>query len=332
MKTLCQNLLLIAIAAVFSFEVSAAAPGWRPSEPVELIVAAGPGSVHDRLARTTARIMEEGKFLPTPLGVVNRAGGGGTVALAYLSKNSGNRNPPISTASGSLLTGHITGGTKYNYTDFTVLSVLFADYNVFSVRADSPIKSGMDLMARLKSDPKSVSFAFAVAAGNYSHIAIARVAKAAQADVKQIRAVVHDGGGKAAVAVLGGHIDVLVGGPGNIIGHVEAGKMRAIALSAPQRYEAGPLANTPTWREQGVDVVADLQYYFLGPKGMQQGQIEFWEQVFSRIVKMSGWKEFAQKNHWVTLGLNRTKGAEYLKAQYDAYRESLEEIGLASKE
>ena len=70
------------------------------------------------------------------------------------------------------------------------------------------------------------------------------------------------------------------------------------------------------------------QYYFLGPKGMQQGQIEFWEQVFLGIVRMSEWKEFAQKNHWVTLGLNRTKGAEYLRAQYEAYMEPLQELGL----
>lgn len=332
MKTPCQKVLLMVTAAVLSCEVSAAEPSWRPSEPVELVVAAGPGSVHDRFARMSARILDENKLVPAPLSVVNKAGGGGTIALTYLGKSVGSRSAPIATASGSLLTGHILGSTKYNYTDFALLSVLFSDYNVFSVRADSAISSGKDLIARLKADPTSVSFAFAISAGNYNHIAIARVAKAAQVDVKQLRAVVHDGGGKATVAVLGGHIDVVVGGPGNILGHVQAGKMRTLAVSAPQRYEAGPLATTPTWREQGADVVGELQYYLVGPKDMQQAQAQYWEQVFSDLVKRPEWKEFAKKNHWATLGLNAAKGAEYLKAQYDAYRESLVALELARKE
>lgn len=329
MKTVCRDVIWIVTGAVLSFGVFAAPPEWQPSQPVELIVAAGPGSVHDRLARMTGRLIDEGKLISKPVNIQNKAGGGGTIALAYLNNSGGSQNPPISTASGSLLTSHIIGGTQYNYTDFSLLAVLLTDYNVFTVRADSPIKSAADLVARLVADPKSVSFAFAVAPGNYNHIAIARVAKAAKADPRQIRTVVYNGGGQAVVAVLGGHVDVVVGGAGNIIGHVESGKMRAIGLSAPQRHESGPLANTPTWREQGVDVVAELPYFFVGPRGMGESQISFWENVFSRLVNTPDWREFAQKNYWVRLGLNPRKGTEYLRAQYEAYMEPLQELGLA---
>lgn len=89
------------------------------------------------------------------------------------------------------------------------------------------------------------------------------------------------------------------------------------------------MAHVPTWKEQGVDVVADNPYYFLGPKGMQQAQIDFWAQVFLRLLKTPDWREFAQKNYWVTLEMDRLEGMKYLRAQYDGYRETLRELGLA---
>lgn len=306
----------------------AATSEWQPATTVELIAAASPGSVHDRLARATTRIMDAHKLVPSALIVGNRQGGGGTLALSYLSQNQGNPHY-LSTATGTLLTNHITGLTKLRYTDFTLVALLFSDYNVFTVRSDSPIRDGRELLERVRADPKSVSFAFGVAPGNYNHIAIARVAKAANADVRQIRAVVYDGGGKAVIALLGGHVDVLVGGPGNIVGHVQSGKLRAIAVSAPQRYEVQALAGVATWKEQGANIVADNPYYILGPQGLQQSQIDFWEEAFAKVIKTKEWREFARKEFWTTLDLRRDQASAYLKSKYEDYEETLRELGLA---
>lgn len=328
MVRLYHRLFFCALSGLLASQAFSASTSWRPAQTVELIAAASAGSVHDRLARTTMRILQDSGLIPSAVVVVNKQGGGGTVALAYLANIQGNAHS-ISTATGTLLSNNITGLTKYNYTDFTVLPLLFSDYNIFSVRAESSIRSGADLLAKLKADPKSVSFAFAVAPGNYNHVAIAHIAKAAQAGIKDVKAVVYDGGGKAATAVLGGHVDVLVGGPGNVVGHIQVGRLRALAVSAPRRYEASVLANVPTWKEQGVDVVADNPYYFLGPKGMQQAQIDFWEQAFSKVVKTPEWAAAAEKSFWVTLNLSRAESVKYLDAQYREYKDALTELGLA---
>jgi len=319
------------VAALFLVNLPqsiAATTAWQPTTTLELIAAASPGSVHDRLARATMQIMDVHKLVPTALIVSNRQGGGGTLALSHLRQNQGNPHY-LSTATGTLITNNITGLTKVRYVDFTLLALLFSDYNVFSVRVDSPIHDGRELLNRLRASPTSLSFAFAAAPGNYNHIAIARVAKAANADLKQIRAVVFDGGGKAAAALLGGHVDVLVGGPGNIVGHVQAGRLRAIAVSAPQRYEEKALADVATWKEQGLNNIADNPYYFLGPQGLQQSQIDYWEQVFAKVIKTEEWREFARKGFWTTLGMSRTEAGAYLQSQYDDYRETLREVGLA---
>lgn len=307
---------------------SATPSGWQPSTNVEIISAASAGSVHDRLARITMRLLQEEKLVSTPLTVVNRQGGGGAIALSFLEQRRGNPHY-FTTMSGTLSTSHITGSSKFNYSDFTLLAVMFDDFNIFSVRGDSPIKNGADLLAKLKADAKSVSFAFAPALGNYNHIAVARLAKAANADVSQLRTVVFDGGGKAATALLGGHVDVLVGGAGNVVGHIQSSKVRALGYSAPQRNVLKELSSVPTWREQGVDLVSGNPYFFLGPKELKQIEVEYWGRLFEHVTKSAEWKSQAERNSWFSLGLSGAAGKKYLDEQYGEYKSTLHEIGLA---
>lgn len=175
----------------------------------------------------------------------------------------------------------------------------------------------------------TISFAYATAPGNYSHIAIAAVANAANADLSKVVLVVHTGGAKAMTDVLGGHVDVVVGGSGNVLGQIQAGKMRALGIAAPQRYKSPAMAAIPTWKEQGVDAIADTPYFFLGAKGITQQQIDFWEKVLLSAYKMPSWQKYAERSNVVTLELGHTEAKKYLDERYRSYRASLERLGLA---
>lgn len=329
MELLFKQLAAILFAVFLSISGIAFSQTWAPSGTIELITGAGPGTVHDRLARTALKVIQEKNLLQAAtMIVINKPGAGGTIALGQLDRNFNNVHS-IVTASGSILTSHAIGKIKYYYADYPLLTLAFNDYALFTVRADSPIKNGVDLVAKLKSDPKSVSFAYATAPGNYSHIAIASVAKAATADLKQVLLVVHTGGAKAMTEVLGGHVDVVVGGAGNVLGQINAGKMRAIAISSPERYQSPAMAQIPTWIEQGVNVVADTPYFVVGPKNLKKEQIAFWEQTFSRVYQTSDWKKFTDDNNVVPLGLNHLEGRKYLDERYNSYKASLKELGLA---
>ena len=322
-------ILDIAFAAFGVCQAVAASGSWQPSAPIEIVTGAGPGSVHDRLARATQLAIQEKKLITAvSLIVQNKGGAGGTIALGYLDRKPSDAHF-IATATGTVLTTFAMGKSTFNFADYPVLALPFNDYAVFTVRADSAIKNGKDLVNKLRANPTSVSFAYATAPGNYSHIAIAEVVNAANADISKVVLVVHTGGGRAMTEVLGGHVDVVVGGSGNVLGQIQAGKMRALGIAAPQRIKSAAMAEIPTWKEQGVDVIADTPYFFLGPKGISKQQIDFWENTLLRAFKMPSWQEFAQRSDVVTLELGHNEAKKYLEERYQSYLTSLRKLGLA---
>lgn len=322
-------ILGVALVALGGLQATAASVSWQPSATIEIVTGAGPGTVHDRLARATQKAIQDGKLISAAsLIVQNKPGAGGTIALGYLDRKPDDAHF-IATATGTILTNFAMGKTSYNFADYPVLSLPFSDYALFTVRADSAIKSGRDLVEKLRADPTSVSFAYATAPGNYNHIAIAAVVNTANADLSKVLMVVHTGGAKAMTEVLGGHVDVVVGGSSNVLGQIQAGKMRALGIAAPQRYKTAAMAEIPTWKEQGVDVIADTPYYFLGPKGITKQQIDFWEHVLLSAYKMPSWQEFAQRSNVVTLELGHAEATKYLEERYQSFRTSLKRLGLA---
>ena len=85
--------------------------------------------------------------------------------------------------------------------------VMFHEYVAFAVRADSPIRDGKDLIAKLRKDPAAVSFALSSVLGGANHIATGIALKAGGVEVKKLRVVVFDSAGKAMTAMPGGHVE-----------------------------------------------------------------------------------------------------------------------------
>ena len=192
------HLFAIAAAAALLADAPARAqPAWRPDRNVELVVGSTPGSGQDKTARVIQRILKDAKLVDVTSSVVNKVGGGGVIADAYVSQRTGDAHT-LMTASPTLLTNHITGRTKINYTDFTPIALLFDEYIAFVVRPESQLKSGNDLIEALKKNPASVSFGFGTSVGNANHISIALLARALGIDARDMKVVVFNSasGGK----------------------------------------------------------------------------------------------------------------------------------------
>jgi putative tricarboxylic transport membrane protein len=147
----------------------AGAQGWNPQRNVEVIVPASAGGSLDTTERTVTRIWGDLKLLPVSSTIANRGGGGHAVAYSYLNQRVGDPHYLCITSS-TLLANHINGHIPLTYTDFTPLAVLLTEYIAFAVRADSPIKSGKDLIETLRRAPESLSLALSSAAGGTHHI------------------------------------------------------------------------------------------------------------------------------------------------------------------
>lgn len=326
MTTTLRNWLFgFALAGV---SVACGAQGtWSPQRNVEIVVGSAPGGSNDKTARQVEKILIEQKLVPTSLTIVNRSGAGGGLALNYLAQHSGDPHYLI-VYPVSMMTSHITGRVKLNYTDFTLIASLFNDYTVYAVNADSPIKTVKDLADRLKKDPQSVSIGFANSLGSQNHISIGLFMKALGGEPRSLKVVAYKGSAEAITNVLGGHIDLAVTGGGNVAGHVAAGKLRVLSVSAPQRY-AGALSNIPTLKEQGIDVVYGGWRSIVGPKGLTAAQVAFWEGALRKATEVPEWKAGILQNYWTD---DFVTGAQFYKDLQKEYAETkavLVDLGLA---
>jgi putative tricarboxylic transport membrane protein len=322
-----QPLSALCLAAVTLVASPAKAADWRPSRPIEIISGVAAGGSLDIAARAAQRIFQEKRELGQPINVVNKPGGGNAIAWTYLNTHAGNAHY-LSLTTNSLVINPILGTSTIGPGEVTPIVHLSREDIVFTVRADFAVKIAQELVERLKKAPGSLSFGIATSLGNPSHIAIAQVARASGVDLRSLKVVVFSASTQAMATLLGGNIDVLVSSPGNPAPHVQAGKLRALAVASTTRL-GGAYAATPTWREVGVQSVSRFWRGVIGPKGLTPTQVAFWEAEFGALVATDEWKKYLADNFLVADFMSARDAAAFLKSEAGEYRALLTELGLA---
>ena len=318
--------VVLAGAALFVAAMPAQAQAWQPDRNVEIVINTAPGSGQDSTGRLIQKILQERKAVPTSLTVVNKPGGGGAIAYGYLNQHPGDGHF-VSIASKSLLTNHISGRATVTYTHLTPLAILFEEYITVAVKADSPIKSGRDLLDRMKKDPGALSFGVATSLGNPNHQGVAMALKDAGIDLRKTKTPVFQSGGNAITALLGGHVDVVPGSVGLMRKPLEAGNIRLIAVAAPQRL-SGIFASTPTWKEQGANAIVSNWRGMIGPGGMTPAQTAYWDSALKQLTQSDAWKKELEKNNWADEYKTSAETRKYMDAEYAELKGFLTELEL----
>lgn len=305
---------------------AASAQQWKPERNVDLVVGAGAGGGNDNTARKIQKLLQDDKYVGVPVNVINKPGGGGSIAISYIQQNAG-KGSFIAVSSNTLLTNNITKKSPTGLADVTPLAILINEYICFNVKSDSPLRNAKDLIAKLKADPGSVVLGISTALGNINHIAFAVVAREAGIDPRMVKTVVFESSGASITALMGGHVDLVVG-PVSIAGRsIESGRIRALAITSGTR-RTGVLANVPTWKELGVNAVVDNWRGVVGPKGMPPQQVAFWDQAFARLFKLEEWKKDVDQNYWDNAALVSKEASVYLTNEYSELRRALAELEL----
>lgn len=309
--------------------VTAPALAWQADKNVELIVNTAPGSGQDATARLMQKILQERKLVAPPLIINNKPGGGGAIAYTGLAQHPGDGHF-IAIASKSLLTNHIMGRMPVTYSNVTPLAILFDEYISVAVKADSPIKSGREVLDRMKKDVTAFSFGVATSLGNPNHQGVAMALKDAGIDLRKVKTVVFQSGATAITALLGGHVDVVPGSVGLMQKYVQAGSVRLIAIAAPQRL-GGIYANTPTWKEQGANAIVSNWRGLVGAPGLSPAQTAYWDNALRQMTQSEAWKKELEDNNWDNEYRNSADTRKFMEADYNDLKVFLTEIELAVK-
>lgn len=316
----------VAIAAAV-LPASALAQADYPEKPIELVIPFSPGGGVDLFGRTVARVLNDEGIVDQNIQVTNLPGAGGARGMAEFVQN--RRGDPYSLL-GIALHVHLTPllqGTPHSYKDLTPIAKLFSEYNMLVVRTESPIESLEEVAEALKEDPGSLSFGGATV-GNSDHITLSKFAKTIGVDPTKLTYVAYSGG-ESNAAILGGHVDVGLGGL-DLIDLVEAGKMRVLAVNSPERL-GGRYADFPTFREQGYDVLMQTWRGIFGPPEMPEYAVEYWVEALSQMVQTDAWKEALEKNQWVDAFETTDEFRASMDADHDVYRSILQELGLLTQ-
>lgn len=300
----------------------ALAQGWKPERAVELTIPTSPGGSNDIAARIVQKLWTELKLLPVPSSVANRSGGEHVVGYSFIHSRAGDPHH-IGIMSTPMVLNPIQGRSALTHGDLTPIAYLITEPMVAVVRADSPLKTGKDLIDALGSNPASLSIAL-TSTGH--RLSIGLPMRKAGVNIKAVRMPVFKGGGETATAVLGGHADVQITSVSTSVPHVAGGQMRAIAISSTRRL-GGAMASVPTWQELGYASTGSWKG-FVAPGGITAAQVAFWEEVMRRTAQSEEILQYAEKNLWLVEFKGAAETRKWLDDEAAALKPILADLGL----
>jgi len=260
-----RNFIRTCAAAALMSAVAAPAlaqTAW-PTKPIRLLVGFAPGGGTDIVARALSNKMSE--ILGQPVVVENRAGASGTIAAAEVAR----AGPDGYT----LLMGHSNSNAiapfvleKVPYdagSDFSPITYIGYVPNVLVVHPSVPARSVPELITLAKGKPGQYTYASS-GVGSTQHLAGALFAKLTDT---QLNHIPYKGSGQAVVDLIGGQVNMNFDTMPPVLEHIKSGKLRALAISTPQRLPQLP--DVPTFSEVGIKGFEVTNWYsVMGPKGM----------------------------------------------------------------
>jgi putative tricarboxylic transport membrane protein len=271
---------------------------------INMFIPAAPGGGWDGTGRTIELAMRTDGIVKD-FKIENVGGAGGAVGLPRFLARKGQGDTMM--VAGMVMVGAlIAANSPLKMADATPLARLTDEYLVVVVPAGSPHKSMADLVAAFKAEPGKVSWAGG-SAGGTDHILAGLIAKAVGVPPKGVTYVAYAGGGPALAALLGNQVTAGISGYSEFAEQIKAGKLRALAVSSPARLKG---IDTPTLREQGVDVALGNWRGVFGAPGISADQQKVLIGLLERMIAGPTWKAEVEKKGWTQAWL---PGADYAR-------------------
>jgi putative tricarboxylic transport membrane protein len=314
-------LLATAGCATQQTESGGGSGGEFPRKALRIMAPAAPGGGWDQTSRELQSVLRT--QTKKPVEVYNVGGAGGTVGLAqYVGKRG---DPYELMTMGLIMAGAVeTNHSKVRLDQVTPLARLTADYEVIVVPAKSPYRDMQSLADAMREDVGAISIAGG-SAGGVEQILAGMVAKAVGADPGKVNYIAHAGGGEALTTILSGRSKAGISGISEISEQIEAGKVRALAVSSPQRLGT---VNAPTLREAGINVELANWRGIVAPPGINKADEAALERMLTQMARSPQWRAVLARRGWQENFLAGEGFERYMAAEQARVRGVLGELGL----
>jgi tripartite-type tricarboxylate transporter receptor subunit TctC len=320
-----HRLVIALVSAAFALIPVAASAQSYPSKTVEFVVHVNPGGGTDVFARLIQEIITKEKLVTQPMVVVSKTGGAGAVAFNYVKGKRGEPHTVLTIATGSFVTAISRPDLDLGLEHFTPLAFFARDPQGVLVPADSKYKTFKNLIDDAKAQPEAIVCAVTSATGT-GRQTLWRIERVTGAKFKF---VTFKAGSEAVLSVLGGHVPFSTENVSEAWAHIEAKKMRVLAVTTEKRMPALP--DVPTLTELGYKVQIGTGRGFGMPAGVPKEAVAAMEAVLEKVHKSALWKDYSQKNMYEDTWMGSAAFAKYLAEQRAAQKEFIDSIGLAKK-
>ncbi|EAR08298.1 tripartite tricarboxylate transporter substrate binding protein [Reinekea blandensis] len=294
-------------------------------ESIHFLIPGGAGGGWDGTARGTGEALTE-SGLVGKASFENMSGGGGGKAIGYLIENAESNKDTLMVNSTPIVIRSLTKVFPQNFRDLTMVAGTIGDYAALVVANDSPYQDFSDLVDAFADDPRSVTVGGGSTPGSMDHLVPAMAFEAAGQEPTAVRYVPYDAGGQAMAALLAGEIQILSTGFSEAIGLADAGEVRIIAVTSPERVPA--YESAPTLVEQGYDVTFVNWRGFFGAPGMSEEKRQQYIDVLEAMYDTPEWETVRARNGWVNIFNPGDEFTAYLTEQEQIIGDLMRKLGF----
>jgi len=307
----CGLLLLGTALAGFSAH---AQDGTFPSQTVTLIVSAAAGGTTDIAARMISDPLS--KALGKPVIVDNRPGGSGAIAAAAVKRAKPDGHTLLVQYSGyQVITPHLMKGSFDPIKDFAPVANLIVAPQVVVVRPDLPVKTLAELSSYAKANPGKLNYASS-GNGSLQHVTGEMIKQLAGIDIAHVP---YKGTGPALTDLLGGNVDMTFTTAPPLLGHIKAGKLRALAVTGNMALPTLPDV-PPTSKIKGFEKLdASSWFAVYAPAGTPRPVIDKLSSEISKIMQTSEFKSKAEAQGAYAVYMNPQQLADYTSKEFQTW-------------
>jgi tripartite-type tricarboxylate transporter receptor subunit TctC len=298
-----------------------------PAKPITLVIPFGAGGDSDLsgrlLAQYAAKYLGNASFVP-----LNRVGASGAIGtMAVRTAAPDGYTLLVARIATHAIYPALDSKAPYKWNEFTMFSLLELNPYICAVRADSPVRSVLDLHAAIRRDPGKLNFSTA-GPGTSQNMAAQYLMTLAGLKPTDAVGIHYKSGGEVTTAVLGGQVHFACNNATTMVSQIKSGALRGLFVTTRERLPEAP--ELPTAREAGVPDMEKIVGWtaLMGPPGLPKEVVDRWTAALASLAKDPEWLAAIAKIGGIPAIRSAADTERFVREQYELYDRLITALGI----